>query len=160
MKPFIQAYGHYDSSTGTYILSSKIQSLTTSIINVGELVGAVSSYIIGDHLGRRGGLFVSSFMVVLGVVFQTASHYLGMLIVGRLVLGKHELNPSSNITKTTYRLTGSFRICCRLDLLLGPPICSRLCTCSVSWSTCVHVPIQCWDRPSVGCDCGQCNQGP
>ena len=54
MKPFIQAYGHYDSSTGTYILSSKIQSLTTSIINVGELVGAVSSYIIGDHLGRHG----------------------------------------------------------------------------------------------------------
>ncbi|GAM35494.1 hypothetical protein TCE0_017r03874 [Talaromyces pinophilus] len=87
MEPFIKAYGHYDSSTGTYILSSSIQSLTTSIINVGELVGAVSSYVVGDHLGRRGGLFVSSLMVVLGVIFQTASHYLGMLIVGRLVLG-------------------------------------------------------------------------
>ncbi|EEA26287.1 sugar transporter, putative [Talaromyces marneffei ATCC 18224] len=87
MEPFIEAYGHYDSSIGTYIMSSSIQSLTTSIINVGELIGAVSSYIVGDHLGRRGGLFVSSFMVVLGVIFQTASHYLGMLIVGRLLLG-------------------------------------------------------------------------
>lgn len=92
MEPFIEAYGHYDSSIGTYIMSSSIQSLTTSIINVGELIGAVSSYIVGDHLGRRGGLFVSSFMVVLGVIFQTASHYLGMLIVGRLLLGWYKLS--------------------------------------------------------------------
>lgn len=102
MEPFSKAYGHYDSSTGTYILSSSIQSLTTSIINVGELVGAVSSYIIGDNLGRRGGLFVSSFMVVLGVIFQTASHYLGMLIVGRLVLGKDEFKLLNYVTKTIY----------------------------------------------------------
>lgn len=141
MEPFIKAYGHYDSSTGTYILSSSIQSLTTSIINVGELVGAVSSYIVGDHLGRRGGLFVSSFMVVLGVVFQTASHYLGMLIVGRLLLGKYELNSSIFNTKTVCVFTNTSRIRCRLNLLLCPPVCGGLFSCSVSWSTGVYVPI-------------------
>uniref|UniRef100_A0A093VIF4 Putative glucose transporter rco-3 n=1 Tax=Talaromyces marneffei PM1 TaxID=1077442 RepID=A0A093VIF4_TALMA len=108
MEPFIEAYGHYDSSIGTYIMSSSIQSLTTSIINVGELIGAVSSYIVGDHLGRRGGLFVSSFMVVLGVIFQTASHYLGMLIVGRLLL--------DNATKDRND-SGSYRIPMAVQLI-------------------------------------------
>ncbi|OOF99286.1 hypothetical protein ASPCADRAFT_504730 [Aspergillus carbonarius ITEM 5010] len=87
MEPFIKAYGHYDNATGGYILSSSIQSLTTSIINVGELVGAVSSYLVNDRIGRRGGLFVSSTFVVLGVVFQVAADKLALLIVGRLLLG-------------------------------------------------------------------------
>ncbi|PYH96660.1 general substrate transporter [Aspergillus ellipticus CBS 707.79] len=87
MEPFIKAYGHYDHATGGYILSSSIQSLTTSIINVGELVGAVSSYLVDDRIGRRGGLFVSSAFVVIGVVFQVAADNLALLIVGRLLLG-------------------------------------------------------------------------
>ncbi|OJI82496.1 hypothetical protein ASPTUDRAFT_172682 [Aspergillus tubingensis CBS 134.48] len=87
MEPFIKAYGHYDSATGGYILSSSIQSLTTSIINVGELVGAISSYLVDDRIGRRGGLFVSSTFVVLGVIFQVSADKLALLIVGRLLLG-------------------------------------------------------------------------
>ncbi|GLA47680.1 hypothetical protein AnigIFM63604_002489 [Aspergillus niger] len=87
MEPFIKAYGHYDNATGGYVLSSSIQSLTTSIINVGELVGAVSSYLVDDRIGRRGGLFVSSTFVVLGVIFQVSADKLALLIVGRLLLG-------------------------------------------------------------------------
>ncbi|GLA07844.1 hypothetical protein AnigIFM60653_009083 [Aspergillus niger] len=86
MEPFIKAYGHYDNATGGYVLSSSIQSLTTSIINVGELVGAVSSYLVDDRIGRRGGLFVSSTFVVLGVIFQVSADKLALLIVGRLLL--------------------------------------------------------------------------
>ncbi|KAJ5627838.1 general substrate transporter [Penicillium lividum] len=87
MEPFIKAYGHYDSATGGYVLSASIQSLTTSIINVGEFVGAVSSFLVDDRIGRRGGLFVSSAFVVIGVIFQVAADNLGLLIVGRLALG-------------------------------------------------------------------------
>lgn len=87
MDPFIKAYGHYDSATGGYVLSSSIQSLTTSIINVGELVGAVSSYLVDDRIGRRGGLFVSSAFVTAGVIFQVAADNLALLIVGRLLMG-------------------------------------------------------------------------
>lgn len=88
MEPFIKEYGHYDSASGAYVLSASMQSLTTSIINVGELVGAVSSFVVDDRIGRRGGLFVSSAFVVAGVIFQVAADDLGLLIVGRLLLGE------------------------------------------------------------------------
>jgi len=88
MEPFIKEYGRYDSATGSYVLSASMQSLTTSIINVGELVGAVSSFVVDDRIGRRGGLFVSSAFVVVGVIFQVAADDLGLLIVGRLLLGE------------------------------------------------------------------------
>ncbi|KAJ5658343.1 general substrate transporter [Penicillium longicatenatum] len=87
MEPFIKEYGRYDSATGAFTLSASMQSLTTSIINVGELVGAVSSFLVDDRIGRRGGLFVSSAFVVAGVIFQVAADDLGLLIVGRLLLG-------------------------------------------------------------------------
>lgn len=87
MEPFIKAYGHYDTTTGGYVLSSSMQSLTTSIINVGEFVGAISSFLIDNKFGRRGGLFVSSAFVVIGAIFQVAADNLGLLITGRLLLG-------------------------------------------------------------------------
>lgn len=87
MKPFIKAYGHYDITTGGYVLSSSMQSLTTSIINAGEFVGAISSFLIENKVGRRGGLFVSSAFVVAGAIFQVAADNLGLLITGRLLLG-------------------------------------------------------------------------
>ncbi|CAI7638585.1 unnamed protein product [Penicillium glandicola] len=87
MEPFIKAYGHYDSATGGYVLSSSIQSLTSSIINVGEIAGALSSFLVDDIIGRRGGLFVSSAFVVAGVIFQVAADNLALLIIGRLCLG-------------------------------------------------------------------------
>ncbi|KAJ5459614.1 general substrate transporter [Penicillium daleae] len=87
MEPFIKAYGHYDTTTGGYVLSSSMQSLTTSIINAGEFVGAISSFLIDNKFGRRGGLFVSSAFVVIGAIFQVAADNLGLLITGRLLLG-------------------------------------------------------------------------
>ncbi|KAJ5959867.1 general substrate transporter [Penicillium vulpinum] len=87
MEPFIKAYGQYDSATGGYILSSSMQSLTSSIINVGEIVGALSSYLVDDKIGRRGGLFVSSAFVAAGTIFQVAADKLALLIIGRLLLG-------------------------------------------------------------------------
>ncbi|KAJ5097386.1 general substrate transporter [Penicillium angulare] len=87
MDPFIKAYGHYDPEVNAYAMSSRIQSITTSIINVGEFIGAASSFAIDDKIGRRGGMFVSSVFVVIGVIFQVSANNLGLLIAGRLVLG-------------------------------------------------------------------------
>ncbi|RAL15790.1 uncharacterized protein BO97DRAFT_475440 [Aspergillus homomorphus CBS 101889] len=42
MDPFTIAYGHQNRATDSYVLGSSIQSLHTSIINVGELVAATS----------------------------------------------------------------------------------------------------------------------
>lgn len=66
MPAFLKGYGELNHKTGEYILSAKTQSLVTSMINVGEFIGAVSSYLIGDKLGRKGSLYVSSTAVVVG----------------------------------------------------------------------------------------------
>jgi MFS transporter, SP family, sugar:H+ symporter len=89
MQPFIRLYGHYDPTKGIYVLTSRTQSITSSIINAGEFLGAVSSFIIGDKLGRRGGLFVSSTCVIIGTTIQVADTHIGALVAGRLVLGTY-----------------------------------------------------------------------
>lgn len=91
MEPFDKLYGHYDASKAAYVLSSRVESIVTSIINVGEFVGAVSSFVLGDHLGRRRSLLVALSAVVVGVILQTASTGIGLLIAGRLVLGKRNI---------------------------------------------------------------------
>ena len=87
MQPFLEIYGKYDPVKKIYFMSAAHQSLTSSIINAGEFVGAVSSYYLIDKLGRRGSLFVSSGTVVVGTIIQAASTHIGSLIAGRLVLG-------------------------------------------------------------------------
>lgn len=87
MPKFLTDYGTLDPATGKYILSAGKQSLVTSIINVWEFVGAVSSYYIGSMIGRKGGLYISSACVVLGVILQVSAPHEGLLIAGRLVLG-------------------------------------------------------------------------
>jgi SP family sugar:H+ symporter-like MFS transporter len=87
MQPFVRIYGYIDPSSGSYILSAKTQSLVSSIINAGEFVGAISAFLVSDRFGRRGGLFVSSAIVCIGAIFQLAGNHIGLLIVGRLLLG-------------------------------------------------------------------------
>jgi MFS transporter, SP family, sugar:H+ symporter len=87
MKPFLKQYRKYDSATGTYGVSSSVLSLVTSIINAGEFVGAVTAFFVGEKIGRRGGLYLSSICVVIGTLVQVAGSSEGTLIVGRLVLG-------------------------------------------------------------------------
>ncbi|KAJ5702696.1 general substrate transporter [Penicillium malachiteum] len=87
MEPFLRSYGNYDPSTGDYAINPSIESITTSSINIGELLGAVSSFMIDDKIGRRGGLFVSSACVLIGVIFQVSAPKLALLIMGRLFLG-------------------------------------------------------------------------
>lgn len=87
MQPFVRLYGDYDAELGKYTLSPHVMSIITSIINVGEFVGAVSSFIISNRLGPRTGLFISMACIVIGTVLQTAANLYGVLIAGRLVVG-------------------------------------------------------------------------
>jgi MFS family permease len=99
MQPFIRLYGHYDPTKGIYVLSSRTQSITSSIINAGEFLGAISSFVIGDRLGRRGGLFVSSTCVIIGTTIQVADTHIGALIAGRLVLGMYSYSDLLLLTR-------------------------------------------------------------
>ncbi|KAG9949566.1 general substrate transporter, partial [Aureobasidium melanogenum] len=87
MQPFLKIFGHLDPVKGVYVLSAERQSLTTSIINAGEFVGAISSFVIGERLGPRSGLFVSSAAVIIGTLIQVLAPNVGALIAGRLILG-------------------------------------------------------------------------
>lgn len=103
MQPFIKGYGGtFDAHSHGYILSARLQSITTSIINVGELVGAGASFIIGDRLGRKGGLLVAMACVVIGTIFQVSYARLGMLIAGRLILGEQYQPIAPTKTKTNH----------------------------------------------------------
>lgn len=88
MQPFLKIFGHLDPVKGVYVLSAERQSLTTSIINAGEFVGAISSFVIGERLGPRSGLFVSSAAVIIGTLIQVLAPNVGALIAGRLILGR------------------------------------------------------------------------
>jgi MFS transporter, SP family, sugar:H+ symporter len=92
LQPFLKVYGHFDPATNKYMLSSKVLSVVTSIINAGEFVGACSSFYLGDKLGLKKGLYISTFFVVVGVVLQVAGHDEASLICGRLFLGTLTLN--------------------------------------------------------------------
>jgi MFS transporter, SP family, sugar:H+ symporter len=89
MDQFVEHYGSYDSATGNNIITASTQSLVTSIINSGEFVGALTASLISDHTGLRGGLLIATVTVAIGTTLQIAGTYIGLLIVGRLVLGKY-----------------------------------------------------------------------
>lgn len=93
MKAFLEAFGSYRSSNKSWYMTSSRQSLVTSIINVGELLGAVTASYIGDKLGRKAGLYVSSVAVIIGTILQTTSTGIGELIAGRITVGMSAYYP-------------------------------------------------------------------
>lgn len=101
MQQFLKIFGTFDAATSEYAMTASRQSLSTSIINAGEFIGAASAFAISSRFGRRGGLFVSSGCVLVGVVMQAAATHLVVLILGRLVLGKHCFQSSIRILLTT-----------------------------------------------------------
>lgn len=88
MKPFINVFGTYDTKSDAYVLTAKRESLVTSIIQVGEVLGAASAWWIGDKIGRKGGLYVTSSCVIVGAILQCASTKFVQLIFGRIIVGK------------------------------------------------------------------------
>ena len=82
MQPFLKRFGTFDPQKGVYVMSAAKQSLTTSIINAVEFVGAVSSFLVGERLGPRTGLFVSSGAVIVGTLIQMVATNIGALIAG------------------------------------------------------------------------------
>lgn len=90
MPAFLKIYGYYDPVKAAYVMTPSRQSIVTSVINIGEFIGASSSFIIGDAFGRRTGLLISMAAIVVGTIFQMADNLLGLLITGRLVVGEND----------------------------------------------------------------------
>lgn len=88
MTPFIDHFGTFDAATGEYVLTASRESLVTSIIQVGEFIGAGTAWLVADKLGRKGGLYLTSACVIVGTTLQISTNTIGTLIAGRIVVGK------------------------------------------------------------------------
>ena len=68
-------------------LSSWKKSLITSILSAGTFFGALAAGDLADWYGRRTTVIVGCFIFIIGVILQTASAGLGLIVAGRLVAG-------------------------------------------------------------------------
>jgi MFS family permease len=88
MKRFVLDYGTTHNDDGDIALTTTFISLTSSIIYVGELLGALFAAPINDHFGRRGVFFCASFCIIGGAIAQVADQgSMGVIILGRILIG-------------------------------------------------------------------------
>lgn len=63
------------------------KSLITSILSAGTFFGALMGGDLADFVGRRTTIIFGCFVFIVGVILQTASTALGLLVAGRLIAG-------------------------------------------------------------------------
>ncbi|KAL1969237.1 hypothetical protein VTN77DRAFT_491 [Rasamsonia byssochlamydoides] len=88
MQTFKNDYGHVDPATGKKVLATDFTALTTSIIYVGELLGALLAAPINDRWGRKAVFLFASVSIIAGGVAQVADTGIeGVIILGRILIG-------------------------------------------------------------------------
>ncbi|KAE8151357.1 general substrate transporter [Aspergillus avenaceus] len=88
MDTFKKDYGRHNAPGDAYELATSFTALTTSIIYVGELVGALLAAPINNSWGRKGVFFVASLSIIAGGIAQVAdTGHEGVIILGRILIG-------------------------------------------------------------------------
>lgn len=90
MKYFIQLYTGLDPATTPseqFTLPANHKSLITSILSAGTFFGALIAGDLADWFGRRTTIIGGCIIFIIGVILQTASSGLGLMVAGRLVAG-------------------------------------------------------------------------
>ncbi|KJZ70832.1 hypothetical protein HIM_09791 [Hirsutella minnesotensis 3608] len=72
--------GHLDITTGQ-------ESGIVSILSAGTFFGALFSPLLGDYIGRRPALLISTWVFNLGVILQTAATSIPLFLAGRFFAG-------------------------------------------------------------------------
>ncbi|KAF9232435.1 putative glucose transporter rco-3 [Melanogaster broomeanus] len=68
-------------------LTGAHNSLITSILSAGTFFGALMAGDLADWYGRRPTIIAGCFIYTIGVILQTASHGLNLIVAGRLIAG-------------------------------------------------------------------------
>ena len=76
-----------DPGPNGFALPSWKKSLIVSILSAGTFFGALIAGDIADFTGRRTTVIIGCIIFIIGVILQTASSALGLLVAGRLVAG-------------------------------------------------------------------------
>jgi sugar porter (SP) family MFS transporter len=95
MKYFIHHYQNLpylpdnpsDAQKNAFTLPDWKKSLITSILSAGTFFGALMAGDLADWFGRRTTIIAGCFIFIVGVILQTASTSLGLLVAGRLIAG-------------------------------------------------------------------------
>lgn len=91
MNYFIEHFEHLDPSLAgdkdRFVLAAWKKSLITSILSAGTFFGAIIAGDLADFIGRRATVIIGCFIFIVGVILQTASTALALLVVGRLIAG-------------------------------------------------------------------------
>ncbi|KAI1372623.1 hexose transporter [Hypoxylon crocopeplum] len=77
---YVNTKGHLD-------VSPSQSSAIVSILSAGTFFGALGSPLMADTIGRRFALIASSWVFILGVIFQTAATALPLFLAGRFFAG-------------------------------------------------------------------------
>ncbi|KAG0653028.1 Major facilitator-type transporter ecdD [Hyphodiscus hymeniophilus] len=70
-----------------FALPASKKSTITSVLSAGTFFGALIAGDLADWFGRRTTIILGCGIFIVGVILQTASHGLGLLVAGRLVAG-------------------------------------------------------------------------
>ncbi|TVY33949.1 putative glucose transporter [Lachnellula occidentalis] len=76
-----------DAVKQAFTLPAWKKSLITSILSAGTFFGALIAGDLADWFGRRTTIIMGCFVFIIGVILQTASTGLGLLVAGRLISG-------------------------------------------------------------------------
>jgi len=76
-----------DAQKNAFTLPDWKKSLITSILSAGTFFGALIAGDLADWFGRRTTIIGGCFIFIVGVILQTASTSLGLLVAGRLIAG-------------------------------------------------------------------------
>ncbi|TEY62379.1 hypothetical protein BOTCAL_0163g00220 [Botryotinia calthae] len=79
--------GASDAEKAAFVLPASDKSLITSILSAGTFFGTVVAGDLADWIGRRTTVMVGCAIFVIGVILQTASTGLGLIVAGRLIAG-------------------------------------------------------------------------
>jgi len=87
MPDFAARFGQINEDGQPYLSSSR-QSIITSLLGVGTIVGAIAQAFTADRYGRRGSVIIWSAIFTIGTAIQTGTGYsLGQIVFGRFVSG-------------------------------------------------------------------------
>ena len=64
-----------------------MESNIVALYDIGCVVGAITTYIVGERLGRRTMLILGGSIMILGTAILASSFSIAQLIVGRFVTG-------------------------------------------------------------------------
>ncbi|KAJ5798426.1 uncharacterized protein N7503_007722 [Penicillium pulvis] len=90
MDYFIETFEHLDKNAipaAQFVLPSWKKSLIVSILSAGTFLGALIAGDLADWYGRRTTIISGCGIFIVGVILQTASSSLGLLVAGRLIAG-------------------------------------------------------------------------